>query len=406
MRVKPIIIGWAALGMAMTVSGCSSHAAGGGPAPEAVISHRSSVKVLGSASLSTRPLWSPSGHLFAFNIAPDAGTAVLGFTSPLRTRTVELGAGRHLVALTAHDAVAASASYKRDWLYPLHNDRLGKPIPWNAATDTWQEWVDTQQGPAIVTGGYGSQKAALTESTGTRIPLSGSQVFVSPDGKYGAVVGGHRLPRNVQGGGTFAPSRYQPSPTTGPIVLWNFDAAAPHAIATIHLPKVRLPKAAGGALVGYLAISPNDQYLAVSVTGNDGVGDRLVGKTFLYRIDSGTLVGSAPYGNGMLWALDSQDLWLGTPLPQGHGTDRLVNVHGAAVWTWPDAATQSVVMPVSAQTLLVVRRRHLEVWRKTGGFTALAYLRMYPPAAETPAPSGSGILMNVGGQMLYWAAKR
>ncbi len=405
--MKRTIIGWAvALGVAVTVSGCSFHGSGGGgPAPTAVISHGSSVKLVGRASLSARPLWAPSGHLFAFSVSPDAGTAVMGLTPSLRTHTVELGTGRHLVALTAKDAVVASASDKRDWLYPLHDGRLGKPIPWKAATDTWQEWVDTQQGPAIVTGGYRSQKAALTESSGARISLSGSQVFVSPDGKYGAVVGGNRLPRNVNGGRAFAPSRYQPSPATGPITLWSFDAATPHAIATIHLPKIRLPKAAGGALVGYLAISPNDQYLAVLLTGNYGVGDRLVGKTFLYRVDSGTLVGSAPYGNGMLWALNSQDLWLGTPLPQGQGIDRLVNVHGATVWAWPDAANQNVVTAVSAHTLLVVRRRHLGVWRKTGGFTSLAHLRVYPPNAETPAPSGSAILMNVGGQMLYWAPK-
>lgn len=400
-------MGWAAaLGVTVTAAGCSSHVSGGGGlAPPAVISHGPGVKLVGSASPSAEPLWSPPGHLFAFSVSPDAGTAVIGLTSSLKTHTVELGTDRHLVGLTAHDAVAASASDKRDWLYPLQDGRLGKPIPWKAATDTWQEWVDTQQGPAIVTGGYRSQKAALTESTGARISLSGSQVFVSPDGQYGAVVGGSRLPRNVNGGGTAAPSRYQPSPVTGPITLWNFDASTPHPIATIHLPGVHLPKAAGGALVGYLEFSPNDQYLAVLVTGNYGVGDRLVGKTFIYRVNSGTLVGIAPYGNGMLWALDSQYLWLGTPLPQGQGTDRLVTVDGATVWTWPDATNQSIVLAASAQTLLVVHRRHLDVWNKTGGFTSLADLGSYPPNTEAPAPSGSGILMNVGGQMLYWEPK-
>ncbi len=404
--VKPIMWGVVGLAMVSTAAGCGSLTAQGPRAvPPAVISYHSSIKSVGTAWPSAAARWSPSGRQFAFSVNPQTGTAIVGLTASLRTRPEQLGPGRHIVALTARYAIVASASDRRDWLYPLIGNRLGNPVAWNAPTDTWQSWVQTRQGPAIVTGGYHSQKAALTESTGDRIPLSGSQVFVSPDGKYGAVTGGTRLSRNVASPGAFAPSRYQPSPVTTPITVWNFDAITPRPMVTIHLPAVYLPKAAGGALVGYLEFSPNEQYLSVLVQGNNGVGPKLVGKTFIYEVSSGELVGIAPYGNGMMWALDSQGLWLGTPLPQGQGRDRLVNIHGATLWTWPDGRSQGVVTPVSGQALVVVHRGHLAVWNKNRGFTSLAHLRTYPPNTAVQAPGGAGILMNVGGEMLYWGAK-
>ncbi|PSR23029.1 MAG: hypothetical protein C7B45_04435 [Sulfobacillus acidophilus] len=401
-----ILGGIACLGLSLAASGWSYTAGSSAHLQRAPhITKILTVTPLGHASPESVPLWSPSGRLFGYNVSPTSGHAVIGLAPSFKTYPVNLGPGRHLVDLTAREAVVASTSDRRDWLYPLHHGHLGKPTVWKAATDTWQEWVNTQAGPAIVTGGYQPKTVALTESTGIHIPLSPSQVFVSPDGEYGAAVGGQRLRRNVDGGQALSPSLYQPSPVTGPIILWAFDAATPHVIATIHLPKVHLTKAARGAYVGYIAFSLNNRYLAVSVAGNSPIGDRLIGKTFIYRVRTGTLVGVAPYGNGMMWAIDSRYLWLGTPLPQGQGTDKLVNVRGKSVWSWSTDDSPSIGTGLSGKSLIVLKDHRLGVWNKQSGFHALSKRRMTAPVAQFPAPSASAILMNDNGEMIGCALK-
>lgn len=226
----------------------------------------------------------------------------------------------------------SSQPFHQDWLYPLIGRSLGQPTPWTAPTDTWQEWVNTGQGPAIVTGGYRRHSLTLRWTGGRALHLHGGQVYLSSDREFGLVVGDVGFPDVVHpclfG---FVPAATQPVLPSAPITVWDFAAGlSPRRLATIHLPPIHLPKRAGSAAMEGVLFAPNDRYWAISVQGNYGVGPGmpLVGQTFLYATASGRLVGIAPCGNGMEWTPDSKCWWLGTPYPEGHGEDRLVDVRG------------------------------------------------------------------------------
>jgi hypothetical protein len=314
--------------------------------------------------------WSPSGKTFAYMVDPKQGTAVIGTTAPFHTENVEIGRQRRIVALTERYVIVASRSFDENWLYPLRGVFLGKPIKWRAPTDTWQEWVQTWAGPAVVTGGYKSNSVALTLSDGKTIPLDGGQVYLSTDHRFGAVATRTRFKRVVySAGGIDAPSEYQPSPATEPIVLWDFASAkVPRRLTTIHLPTVHLPKAADSAIIQTVLFSPDDHYVCVLVTSEVGTSGRSLGQTFVFSVNSGHLMGTAPYGNGVMWTPDSKCLWLRTPWPEGKGDDRIVNVQGRTVWLWPDRSYFEVVTPLTSNKQLVVIRGRLGVLQKDAGF--------------------------------------
>ena len=316
--------------VSLIVAGCGA-AVHGGAAAVPLKSTVQGVAIYGPLARPvrwTRTRWSPAGTHFAFAVDPRQGIAEVGSTNPLRGEQVALGLGRSVVALTAHDAIVASWSRRHDWLYPVQGTSLGTPVPWTGATDCWQQWVETAQGPAIVTGGYRSGTLALAWANGHTLALAGSQVCVAPSGRVGAVVGGgHCYPAVVHPvGNQQVPSLHQPSSATAPIRLWQFDAVPPRVLATVYLPRLHLPKAAGSVSVERIVFSPNGRYVAIWVMGDYGVGaqQQMVGATFIYAVASGHLMGQAPVGNGIEWAANSQFLWIGTPDPQGQGADRVV----------------------------------------------------------------------------------
>lgn len=178
--------------VSLIVAGCGA-AVHGGAAAVPLKSTVQGVAIYGPLARPvrwTRTRWSPAGTHFAFAVDPRQGIAEVGSTNPLRGEQVALGLGRSVVALTAHDAIVASWSRRHDWLYPVQGTSLGTPVPWTGATDCWQQWVETAQGPAIVTGGYRSGTLALAWANGHTLALAGSQVCVAPSGRVGAVVGG------------------------------------------------------------------------------------------------------------------------------------------------------------------------------------------------------------------------
>ena len=241
-------------------------------------------------------------------------------------------------------------------------------------------------------------------ANGSTIQLHGGQVYTSLDHKLGAVVTGIRMKRVVHPvGDVEVPSEYQPSTATDPITVWDFaSAGTPRQIATIHLPTVQLPKAAGQGELQAVVFSPNDKYVAVLVQGEYGTGAQLLGSTFIFATNSGQLVGTAPYGNGMQWSSDSKSLWLGTPLPGGQGEDRVVDIHGHTTWSWPDSMNRDVVIPMSAHNLLVVDHRQLDVWSQETGlksFKGIANLQ--GGAISSPAPTGTRALVDLWGTVVY-----
>ena len=303
-----------------------------------------------------------------------------------------------------HNQIVSSWSADQDWLYAIDGSSLGKPIAWTASTDTWQEWVDTSNGPAVITGGYTPGTVGLTFSNGATLPLHGGQVDTSSDHKYGAVVTRTRMKRLVHPvGDVNDPSEHQPSAATDPITLWDFHVSGgPHWLSTIHLPSFGLPSAARKGELQNISFSPDDKYVAVLVQVEFGTGPKLVGKTFIFATGSGKLVGSAPYGNGMLWSSDSKSLWLGTPMPEGQGTDRIVNVQGQTVWTWPDSMTRNMVLPISSDTLLVVDHRRLGVWNKHTGLKSFSRLgELQGGAVGQMAPGGTGAMVDLWGSVVY-----
>ena len=344
-----------AVGTLTTPGHPTSHRGLNGPNPVARVDGMTIYRIGQGQSVLGPPnvVWSPTGTRFSFTVNAKEGTAVIGMTAPLRSRQVHLGPGRTIVALTSHGAIVTSWSARRDWLYPVHGLSLGHPVRWTAPTDTWQEWVSTDQGPAIVTDGYKSGSVSLTWAGGRTLSLHGGEVYPSPDGRLAAVVWGTRPVRRVHPiGDVEEPFEFQPSPTTKPITVWDFGGPAPHRLATIRLPRIRFPQASGPTDVGGILFSPDGRYVAISVQAENSAGPRLIGRTLIFATRTGRLVGTAPYGNGMAWTPDSQDLWLGTAWAQGSGHDRIVNVEGRTVWRWPDSMTTQAVMPMAASTVL------------------------------------------------------
>lgn len=409
-----------AVALAMSLTGCSEGYGGstgggppgsGNPYPSTQLPNNFSpvttdgvtVGTLGSGVRGTA-LWSPSGLNFAFAVDEQNGTAVLGTTAALHVQHVNLGSGRTIVSLTDKYAVVTSWGTHHDWLYPIKGTSLGQPIAWSAPTDTWQEWVDTANGPAIVTGGYKPDSVALTLANGSAIQLHGGQVYPSLDQKLGAVVTGVRMKRVVHPvGDVEVPSEYQPSSAADPITLWDFASiGAPHQITTFHLPTVHLSKAAGQGELQAVVFSPNDKYVAVLVQGEYGTGAQLVGSTFIFATNSGQLVGTAPSGNGMQWSSDSKSLWLGPAMPEGQGEDRVVDIHGHTTWSWPDAMNRNVVMPLSAKNLLVVDHKQLAVWNQETGLKAFKGIaNLQGGAIASPAPNGTKALLDLWGPEVY-----
>lgn len=212
------------------------------------------------------------------------------------------------------------------------------------------------------------------------------------------MVGGYRTQDDVND-----PSEHQPSQAMAPITLWDFDAGTgPHSISTIRLPTVALPKATGKGELQNVEFSPNDKYVAVLVQGEYGMGPKLVGKTFIFATDSGKLVGTTAYGNGMQWSSDSKSLWLGTPMPEGQGTDRIVSIYGNTVWTWLDSMTRNMVLPITSNTLLVVDQKSLDVWIKETGIKSLSGIgELQGGAVATMAPDGTAALVDLLGPVAY-----
>lgn len=362
-----------------------------------------SLQALGTGLRGTA-VWSPSGSHFAFAVDPQKGTAVFGTTSPLHTTQVNLGQGRGIVFLTDKYAVVSSWSAEHDWLYPIKSTTLGKPVAWTAPTDTWQEWVNTTKGPGVITGGYTQNSVAMTMSDGTNLQLHGGQVYTSSDHNFGAVVGGLRMKRVVHPvGGVMDPTEHQPSPATTPITLWDFDSEnGPRRLSTIHLASVPFPKVARTGELQDVKFSPNDKYVAVLIQGEYATGAKMLGETFIFSTDSGRLVGTAPYGNGMQWSPDSKFLWLGTPMPGGQGTDHIVDIHGKSVWSWPDSMNRDVVIPISSNNLLVSNNEHLDVWYKKAGLEPFQGIGiLHGGAISEMAPEGTAALVDLWGPVVY-----
>lgn len=278
------------------------------------------------------PVWSPNGKYFAYRF--NGSQFTIGTPSPFTYHKLKLPNGRHMVSITNHSVIVTSSNSNRDWIYPLKGDKLGSPTPWKAPTDTWQDWVTTIAGPAILTGGYNGQTLSVTESNGKSTPLQGGEAFVSTDAKLGAVLARNRAKRLVHPRGDEAdPTQLQPNLSTAPIVIWNFDAKrGPRKTSVLHLPSVS--KKAGE--IQDIRFSPNDQFVAILITSNSSRGPQLDGKTFIYNLRTDKRVATAPYGNGIGWAANSQALWIGTAFPEGQGTERIVNLKGQTVQHWKD----------------------------------------------------------------------
>ncbi len=333
------------------------------------------VDVLPPAALGTSVIWSPSGQTFAYASNPTQGKFILGTISPLRTSPLTLPDERQLVALTDHYAIASSWSETKDWLYPIHGTTLGAPIPWHAATDTWQEWANTAYGPAILTGGYKPHTLALTTSTGKKFHINGGQVYFSTDRKFGAVAWSQRAEQVVHPApGLGVPIENQFSNADFPISIWNFDAPnGPKRVSTLH-PNVSLPTSAGIPLLQWVTFSYHDQYVAVLAQGSFG-GPKLLGQTLIFNVRSGRLVGIAPYGNGIKWIGNSQYLWIGTPYPEGQGYDRIVNVRGTTISIWTEQIPYTAILPVSPHAVIMesLDRPELYLFQSKGDRTTVYF---------------------------------
>ena len=367
--------------------------------------------VLGSAPQVNAVMWSPSGLYFAFVVSRQQGTFVLGTTNPLRIETVILPNQRTITALTNHHAVVTSISGTKDWLYPLTGLSLGAPVTWTAPSNTYQQWVDTASGPAIVTGGQRPVPVALQWASGRHLSLGGGQIYVSADGRFGAVTGGwrgHYIPNPVSDAQN--PSGSQVASSTQPIAIWDFGGRTPRRLETLHLPPVRVPESS----IDTVAFSPNDRYVAVSVMSFDAPPPT-PGRTFVYDVRTGRLLGTGPWGNGPTWSATSRDLWIGTAAAEGRGTDQVMAVDGRRLASWPDSQSRQLVGIVDTKTLLMdvaavtAPSQKLEVWTPATG-TSLEVAQGSsgrPFIAWDPSPSGSAALTTVGSRVLYasWSLK-
>jgi len=367
---------------------------------------------LGTAKNVSEVLWSPSGQHFALATS-QPGTFILGTTHPLRVETVVFPTVRSIVALTNTSAIVASSEATQDWIYPLHGLTLGSPIPWTAPTDTWQEWVDTGAGPAIVTGGYRPGTVALEWASGRRFLLHGNQVYPSADGYYGAVTAGHRLHRVVSPvGDVQVPAEWQPANPEKPITIWDFRGRTPRQLYTLHLPPVPGPE----GIIDTITFSPNDRYVAISTMSFDSPLKTTPGHTFVYSVRTGRLLGTGPWGNGTQWASNSRAIWLGTAAAEGHGDDHIMTPDGTMVQSWPDSVSNTVVGMVNAHTLIMEEgavtapTQWLAVWNpRTGREIKVASDTNAPLSVSwSPSPSGSAAVLTVGDKVLYanWSALR
>jgi hypothetical protein len=298
----------------------------------------------------TMPLWSSSGSLFAYPNEAKPGTFVIGSINPFRFKIVTLEHGSELVALTDKYLIVSSVLYDQDWIYPIHDLEVGSPVKWSSFTDTWQEWVNTCQGPAIVTGGYKPGSVRLTLANNKSIPLYGGNIVFSSDRKYGAIGSRPRPKRVVPFRGHVAYLyENQPNDVRTPIPIWDFSAATedPHRISTLRIPKLPSTEAQGNTFVQDIRFSPNDQYVAVLV--NSSNGPKLTGRTFVFDTKSGILLGTCPYGNGIQWLPDSTELWVS---PEYDGDSHIFNVQNKTWTTWPSVSPFTVICPLSSKLAL------------------------------------------------------
>lgn len=310
--------------------------------------------------------WSPNGNWIALSLSETAGTAEVGSVSPLRLHSVQLGVGMRVVGLTDSYLIGSSWRTGRVALYPIEpSGVVGKPIVWRAARDLWQSWVPLAGGhPAIETGGYGRGALSLTQQNGKRFALRGGEMYLSPDGRFGAVMVRPRWPCC---GGLAGFSELQPANAGSAISIWYLGGRhGPRRLAVLHLPLTKSQAKAQIVIQG-VAFSLDDRYVAIQPTDLDTAG---AAPTFIFTV-SGRLVGRAPYGNGLAWLPRSNGLWISTPAPEGQGSDRIVDVHGQTISVWPDAVGDTV-LPLSSTTTLAARpRRGVIGLIADGSFTAL-----------------------------------
>lgn len=346
-------------------------------------------------------MWSPSGNVFSYLVHASKGIYEVGTVNPLHFQQVQLGKGRDIIALTTHYAVVASNDDTEDWLYPLTAEgQVGQPVKWTAPVDTWQEWVETASGLAIVTGGYESGTLRLTSGNGENTLLSGGQVYTSSDMHYGAVTTRVRMKR-VFGGHVMMPSAHQPDNLTDPVVIWDFSApSGPRRLTTLHLPKTSLPQAAGDGTIQWISFSPDDHYVAVLTTGSYGTGGKIDGQTDIFDVRTGKLVGTARYGNGLRWLPNSNAIWLDTQYPAGQGDNEIVTVQGKPLSTWPESAG-AFLLPIDSQRAILDQRGTLgiasnkEDFHVFGGYENVGY-----GDAAMPSNNGHAALSAFGSRVL------
>lgn len=294
--------------------------------------------------------WSPTGNWVALSLSETVGTAEIGSVSPLRLHTVKLGAGMRVVGLTDSYLIGSSWRTGRVALYPIQpSGVVGKPIVWRAARDLWQEWVSLAgEHPAIETGGYSGGSLSLAQQNGKRFALRGGEMYLSPDRRFGAVM---VRPRSPCCGGLAGISELQPANVGSAISIWYLGGRhGPRRLAVLHLPLTKSQAKAQLVIQG-VAFSPDDRYVAIQPMD---LGTTSAAPTFIFTV-SGSLVGRAPYGNGLAWMPRSDGLWINTPAPEGQGIDRIVDVHGRTISVWPDALGYTV-LPLSSTTTLAVRQ--------------------------------------------------
>lgn len=311
-----------------------------------------SVRKLSAASPGASPYWSPNGNLFAYQVSISAGTAELGSLRPFALRLVRLGQGTQLVGLTNRYLIGAQQNFARNYLYPiLHGGRLGAPEDWVASADHWENWVPISGGLALETGGYQRGTLTLTLQGGGQVALHGGEMYLSADRRYGAVLGQTRTLWHLS-----VAQRLEIQPSTGRhgIAVWDLSLrTGPRHMATLRLPKERSSASSGPLLIQTISFSPGDRYVAVLLANQHPTGSLLTGVTYIYTVQ-GKLVGRAPYGNGLHWLPKSDELWLGTPHPQGQGQDLIVGIHGQKIASWQDSVAMTL-LPISTGTALAQR---------------------------------------------------
>ncbi|UOF90034.1 hypothetical protein LSG31_19540 [Fodinisporobacter ferrooxydans] len=391
--LRRIGIGVAAIVLAFFASGCGSQRSENSSTLE-WNGVRATIRPL-SKGVNRNVLWSPSGNRFCY-FSPETQSFQIGTVKPFSIESVRLPNQRHIVALTDESAIVASNEDDRNWIYPLTKTGIGKPTAWRAATDPWQEWADTQQGPGgILVGGYSPKSLELELDNGEHIPLNGEDAILSMDRKYGAVVSSHRLRRPVHSSGdTMMPAEHQPFDPLKPIVVWNFSATGgPRKQTVLQLPKIDLPNLAGQRkeVPGGIGISfsPDDKHVFVSVN-TGGNGSKLTGESFLFDASTGHLMSKIPYGNGMQWSADGTSIWVNADQPQGTGEDKLVTLDGRMVNTWKDVYGRPAWVLKNATFLMSNANRQLGFTGWDHSFHPFPNLQAFGYANDPVVPSPNG----------------